>query len=313
MGSERRPTDGVNEAGDGPLKQRVFDVIFLSDSPLGKAFDVILIVAILASVAVLMLETVPEIQARHGEELKRIEWGFTLLFTAEYLTRLWCVHRPGIYARSFFGMVDLAAVIPTWLELLVAGTGGFLIVRMIRILRLFRILKLSRYVHEAATLRLALRQSLRKILVFLFAVVVFVSIFGALMYFIEGPENGFRSMPVSVYWAVVTLTTVGYGDLVPATAAGKAIASMVMVLGYGIIAVPTGIYAAELRNISVHRRQAVTCSECARTGHEEDALFCRYCSARLPTGEIYVGPLSDRKPERGSGASSAGDRRDDRK
>jgi voltage-gated potassium channel len=298
MGSERRLTDGLNEAGDGPLRRRVFDVIFLSDSGASKAFDVLLIIAILASVAVLMVETIPEVQARYGHQLKQVEWGFTLLFTAEYLARLWCVHRPGVYARSFYGLVDLAAVIPTWLELLVAGTGSFLIVRMIRILRLFRILKLSRYVHEAATLRLALRQSLQKILVFLFAVVVFVSIFGALMYFIEGPENGFRSMPVSVYWAIVTLTTVGYGDLIPVTGPGKAIASLVMVLGYGIIAVPTGIYAAELRNISVHRRRQITCKECARTDHEEDSQFCRFCGARLPTGEIYTGPLSDRKAPR---------------
>ncbi len=294
MGTERRLTDGVNEAGDGPLRRRVFDVIFLSDSRASKAFDVLLILAILSSVAVLMAETVPEAEARYGSELKRVEWGFTLLFTAEYLVRLWCVHRPQVYARSFYGLVDLAAVIPTWLELLVAGSGGFLIVRMIRILRLFRILKLSRYVNEAATLRLALRQSLRKILVFLFAVVVFVSIFGALMFFVEGPENGFRSMPASVYWAIVTLTTVGYGDVVPATGPGKAIASVVMVLGYGIIAVPTGIYAAELRSISVHRREGITCSECARSGHEEDSRFCRYCGARLPSGDIYVPPQSER-------------------
>ena len=298
MGSERRLTDGVNEAGDGPLRRRVFDVIFLSDSKASKAFDVLLILAILSSVAVLMAETVPEVQARYGAELKRIEWAFTLLFTTEYVIRLWCVHRPLVYARSFYGLVDLAAVIPTWLELLVAGSGGFLIVRMIRILRVFRILKLSRYVHEAATLRLALRQSLQKILVFLFAVVGVVSIFGALMFFVEGPENGFRSMPASVYWAIVTLTTVGYGDVVPVTGLGKAIASMVMVLGYGIIAVPTGIYAAELRNISVHRRQAITCGECARSGHEEDSRFCRYCGARLPSGEIYVPPQSERSSER---------------
>lgn len=280
--AERRLSDGTSQSGDGAWRRRAFRIIFLSDTPAGRAFDLLLIVAVSVSVAVVMLASVPEYYERHGPLLRAAEWGFTLLFTAEYVLRLWCVHRPVQYARSFFGVIDLLAILPTWLELVLTGAGSLLVVRVLRLLRVFRVLKLSRYVDASSVLVQAMRQSLDKILVFLFAITSFVVIFGAAIYLIEAPGGNVRHIPEAVYWAVVTLTTVGYGDIVPQTAAGKALATVVMVLGYGIIAVPTGIYAAEIREVVTRKRQRTSCRECGRAGHEQDARFCRFCSAKLP-------------------------------
>lgn len=279
------PTDGRNRAGDSDLKRHIFVVIFQSRTPAGKAFDVVLIVAIILSVLALMLESIEDISVRYGSFLHATEWGFTLLFTAEYVVRLWCVRERGVYAKSFFGIVDVAAVLPTYLELFVTGSGYLLVIRILRILRLFRVLKLARYVTATDALVEAMVQSWRKIVVFLYVIVTIVVIFGSAMYVIEGPENGFTSIPRGVYWGIVTLTTVGFGDITPQTALGQAVAAIVMVMGYGIIAVPTGIYAAELREVMTRRRQTKSCPECSRTGHDEDARFCKYCGATFAEPE----------------------------
>lgn len=285
MSREHLPTDGRNQAGDSELKKRVFVVIFQSRTPLGKLFDVLLIVAIILSVAAVMLESVAAIGGRHHLLLSRIEWLFTILFTLEYAVRLWCVRQPMRYATSFYGVVDLLAILPTYLALFVTGTGYLLVIRILRILRLFRVLKLARYVSAADALIEAMTQSWRKIVVFLYVIVTIVVLFGSLMFLVEGPDNGFSSIPRGVYWGIVTLTTVGFGDIAPQTALGQAIASLVMVMGYGIIAVPTGIYAAELRDVMIRRRTASACPECSRTGHDEDAKFCKFCGASFESPE----------------------------
>jgi voltage-gated potassium channel len=281
MNDERVLRDGRNEAGEGAARRRAFEIIFMSDTPAGKVFDLLLIILITTSVIVVMLDSVETIRIEHHALLDAAEWGFTTLFTIEYLTRLWCVRRAGVYARGFYGIVDLLSVLPMYVELFLSGAGTLLVIRVLRLLRLFRILKLSRYVGAADTLVTALRQSRRKILVFLFAVLTLVTVFGSLMYLIEGPQHGYTSIPRGVYWAIVTLTTVGYGDITPSTTIGQAISSLVMILGYGIIAVPTGIYAAELRDIAIHRRERIACPECAKSGHDEGAKFCNKCGANL--------------------------------
>ena len=268
---------------EGPytgVRGRVHEVIFESDTPSGKSFDVVLILTILASVAVVMAETVESVRAEHGALLVRAEWTFTILFTIEYALRLWCVRRPGHYARSFFGIVDLLAILPTYLSLVVPGAQAMLLIRTVRLLRIFRVLKLAHYVRESETLVRALYASRRKILVFLFAVFTLVVVFGALMYYVEGPQNGFTSIPRGVYWAVVTMTTVGYGDIAPGTDLGQAIAALIMVLGYGIIAVPTGIVTAEMtRGTLVVSGQA--CPSCSREGHDPDAAYCKFCGSGM--------------------------------
>lgn len=275
------PSDGRNQAGDSDLKRHIFVVIFLSRTPIGKFFDVLLIISIIASVVAVMLGSVGSIAERWGPLLVQLEWVFTLVFTAEYLLRLWCVRSARVYATSFYGIVDLLAIIPTYLALFVTGSGFLLVIRILRILRLFRVLKLARYVSAADSLSQAMGQSWRKIVVFLYVVMTIVVLFGSVMFMVEGPANGFTSIPRGVYWAIVTLTTVGFGDIVPQTVIGQAIASMVMIMGYGIIAVPTGIYAAELRDVMTRRRTVRTCPECSRRGHDEDASFCKFCGARI--------------------------------
>jgi voltage-gated potassium channel len=279
MTREHVPTDGRNQAGAGELRRRVFVVIFQSRTPGGKLFDILLILAIIASVMAVMLDSVAAIDLRYGGLLKGLEWAFTILFTIEYLARLWCVRSARVYATSFYGIVDLLAILPTYLALFVTGSGYLLVIRILRILRLFRVLKLARYVSAADALVEAMVQSWRKILVFLYVIVTLVVIFGSLMFLVEGPESGFTSIPRGVYWGIVTLTTVGFGDIVPQTPLGQVVASIVMIMGYGIIAVPTGIYAAELREVMTRRRTLRKCPECSRTGHDEDAHFCKFCGA----------------------------------
>jgi voltage-gated potassium channel len=272
----------ATETPSAGWRARLHEIIFEADTSAGRLFDFALIWLILLSVATVILESVRHIREQYGDSLYALEWFFTLLFTVEYLMRLMSVRRPLRYATSFFGVVDLLAIIPTYLSIFVPGSQYLLVIRILRLLRVFRLLKLSEYVTEANTLRRALRASRRKISVFLSAVVLLVIIIGALMYVIEGEEHGFTSIPVSIYWAIVTLTTVGYGDLSPRTPFGQILASIVMIVGYGIIAVPTGIVSVELAQAA--RQQNVTtqsCPSCGAEGHDPDALCCKYCGANL--------------------------------
>src|SRR5688500_12414004 len=274
-------------APDAGWRRRGFVVIFEHDTPAGRAFDLALLLAIAVSVAIVMLESVPDVRARFGGILYTAEWCLTVLFTAEYVLRLLCVRRPLRYARSFFGVVDLLAILPTYLSLFVVGAQSLLVVRALRLLRVFRILKLPQYLGQASLLLTALRGARAKITVFLFSVLMIVLIVGSLMYLIEGPENGFTSIPTGVYWAVVTLTTVGYGDIAPQTTLGRMLAVVVMLTGYGIIAVPTGIVTAEM--IAAERRGgaragptspaagAPRCPGCGAAGHDADARHCKHC------------------------------------
>ena len=264
-----------------PWREALRVVIFEADTPAGKAFDVALLAAIVVSVAAVFLESVADIRVHHGVALRNFEWAFTVLFTVEYVLRLACVGRPLRYATSFFGIVDLLAIIPTYLSIVVAGTPSLLIIRVLRLLRIFRVLKLVKFLGEANMLREALRASTRKIIVFLGTVLTLVVIVGSVMYLVEGEESGFTSIPQSVYWAIVTMTTVGYGDIAPATVVGKLLASLVMITGYGIIAVPTGIVTSELANLWKETVSTRSCPQCATEGHDMDATYCKHCGSRL--------------------------------
>ena len=235
--------------------------------------------AIVLSVVVVSLDSVESIAARWGRELHVMEWILTILFTAEYLLRLWVAREPVRYARSFYGIVDLLAVLPTYLAIIFPAGRFLLAFRILRVLRVFRILKLAHYVREAAILSAALRASRRKIIVFVFTVLTVVVVVGALMYLVEGPAHGFDNIPTGMYWAIVTLTTVGYGDLSPTTPLGRMLASALMILGYGIIAVPTGIVTLELNRAA--RQDTRSCRGCGTTGHDADARYCRYCGTDL--------------------------------
>ncbi len=274
------------ERPDGPWRASVYEVIFEAHTPLGRGFDVLLLVAIVLSVAAVVLESVESVRRDHGDLLLATEWIFTALFSLEYLLRLSCVRRPSRYALSFFGVVDLLAILPTYLGIFFGGAQTLLVVRAFRLVRVFRVFKLSRYVGEAQTLVKALRAARPKITVFLVAVLAIVLLMGALMYLIEGPSNGFSSIPRGLYWAVVTLTTVGYGDIAPQTAAGQAVASFVMILGYGIIAVPTGIVTAEIVHAEKFQSGAVTCPACGTETRHNDALYCRRCGGCLDAHDL---------------------------
>jgi voltage-gated potassium channel len=269
-------------AGRGGLRERWFQIIFGHHDRPGRLFDIALIVVIVASILVTVLDSVQPLHERYGELFYLLEWSFTLAFTAEYLVRLWVVRRPWRYMRSFFGIVDLLSVLPTYLSLVLVGSQYLLVIRALRILRIFRVLKLTRYVGEATLLWSALIRSRRKVLVFVSTFLTLVLIFGALMYLIEGPEGGFTSIPQSMYWAVVTMTTVGFGDITPHTALGKMLTSLIILVGYSIIVVPTGIFTAELASGIREARQRRRCEECGLAGHESDARFCRHCGAKLP-------------------------------
>jgi voltage-gated potassium channel len=242
---------------------------------------VVLIGLILLSVLAVMLESVGDVRARYGAGLYAAEWAFTILFTVEYALRLLSVRRPLRYAASFFGVVDLLAIVPSYLSLLVPGSHYLLVVRILRLLRVFRVLKLAEHLTEANVLMRALRASRRKISVFLLTVLTLVVIIGTLLYVIEGEGNGFTSIPVGIYWAVVTLTTVGYGDISPKTPVGQALAALVMITGYGIIAVPTGIVTVEIAQAARKPVSTAACPECGAEGHDADAVYCKYCAARL--------------------------------
>ena len=278
----------LNPATETGWRRTWFDIIYRHDTPPSRNFDLLLIVAIMASVSVVMLDSVDHIHATYGHVLYAIEWGFTLLFTAEYALRLAVVKRPVRYGLSSWGIIDLLSILPTYLSLLFPGSQSLLVVRILRILRLFRILKLVQYVEEGGVLVGALWRSRRKIFVFICAVLTVVVIFGALMYVVEGPEHGFDSIPMGMYWAIVTMATVGFGDIAPATTLGRFITSILILIGYSVIAVPTGIYTAELAS-SLRQADARTrvvdnraCPECGLEGHDPEAHFCRCCGARLP-------------------------------
>ncbi len=260
---------------------RLHEVIFEADTPAGKAFDIVLIWAILLSVAAVMLESVHSIRNLYGDALYAIEWFFTVLFTIEYILRLISVKRPTRYAASFFGIIDLLAILPTYASILVPGSQSLLTIRILRLLRIFRVFKLTAYLNEAKALTSALRASRRKIGVFLSAVLSIAVIIGACMYVIEGEKNGFTDIPTSIYWAIVTLTTVGYGDLSPQTPLGKTLASVLMIIGYAIIAVPTGIVSVELSKTSSKSVSTQACPQCGAEGHDADAQNCKYCGAHL--------------------------------
>jgi len=261
-------------------RHRLHEIIFESDTPAGKTFDILLIVTIIISVMAVMLESVAGIRIKYLDVLHTAEWFFTILFTVEYVFRLMCVTRPLRYATSFYGVVDLLAVVPTYLRILIPGAQYLLIIRLLRILRVFRVLKLAHYLREADQLTRALRASRRKITIFLVTVLTLVVILGSLMYLIEGEANGFTSIPRSIYWAIVTLTTVGYGDISPNTGIGQALAAIIMIIGYGIIAVPTGIVTVELSRSS-RGVSGQACPACAAEGHDTDAVHCKYCGTRL--------------------------------
>jgi voltage-gated potassium channel len=281
---QRIPSDAI-AFGRPPAgwRRKLYEIIFESDTPAGLLFDKALLVAIVASVVVVMLDSVAGIANRYHGILQALEWGFTALFTVEYIARLVCVERPRRYARSFFGIVDLVAVLPTYLAAFAPELHALIDVRLLRMLRIFRILKLASYFSEYQLLGAALRDSARKIAVFLSAVAMIVVTLGTVMYVVEGPANGFVNIPVSIYWAITTMTTVGFGDLVPHTALGRFIASLMMLMGWGVLAVPTGIVTAEMTSQRLRGVTAHVCASCGASSHTADAHFCRACGAQLPT------------------------------
>ena len=279
-------------------KHRLHEIVFEADTPSGKTFDITLLIAILMSVAIVMLESVAEIRTNYGPLLIALEWFFTILFTIEYIARLASVGQPSRYAVSFFGVIDLISILPTYLSVIFTGDQSLLIIRVFRLLRIFRVLKLRHYLSEAQVLREAMRGSRLKITVFLAAVLSLSIVAGALMYLIEGPAAGFTSIPRGVYWAIVTMTTVGYGDIAPLTPAGQVGASCLMILGYAIIAVPTGIVSVEIAQQM--RGSAVStqaCLQCGREGHAVDAEHCQYCGAHLGDGH-YSGAPSEARAQK---------------
>lgn len=275
-----RPAAEEKPAG-ARWRERVHEWIFEADTPAGKAFDIVLLITIFLSVVAVCLESVSSVALRYGPALRAIEWGFTLLFTAEYVLRLVAVRRPLSYARSFYGIVDLLAILPTYLSFFLAGAQSLLVIRALRLLRVFRVFKLVHFVGESRLLVAALRASAHKITIFLLTVVTIVLIVGALMYVVEGAEHGFTSIPRSIYWAIVTMTTVGYGDLAPHTGTGQVLAALLMIIGYGIIAVPTGIVTVGLARAMRESTNTRACPNCGHEGHADDARFCRRCGAAL--------------------------------
>lgn len=263
-------------------RKKIRLILFSTHTPAGKNFDIALLWAILLSILTVMLESVPSIHQQYGHLLRIIEWIFTILFSIEYIARVISVNKPLRYIFSFYGMVDMLSILPTYLSLFIAGSHYLLIIRTLRLLRIFRILKLTRFVGEAKVLRSALRASFHKIAVFFITVISIVIITGTIIYLIEGPENGFTSIPISIYWSIVTLTTVGYGDIAPQTTAGQLFASFIMILGYAIIAVPTGIVTAEIAYARRMDVKLLRCPECQNTDHDVDARFCKRCGTKLP-------------------------------
>ncbi len=261
------------------IRAKLHEVIFEADTPTGKFFDITLLALIVLSVIVVLLDSISSIHNRFGSFLLILEWSFTILFSLEYLLRIFTSNKPSKYIFSFYGIIDLLAILPTYLSLILVGSQYLLVIRMLRLLRVFRVLKLTRYVGASKVLAIALRKSRHKIVVFLEVVLTLVVVMGSIMYMIEGPEHGFNSIPHSIYWAIVTLTTVGYGDIAPQTFLGQALASVVMIIGYAIIAVPTGIISVEMAKATQTNTQ--DCQNCHCDNHDDDAKFCKNCGEEL--------------------------------
>lgn len=265
-------------------REKLHEVIFEADTPAGKWFDIVLLIAILASVIIVIIESVPSYQAKYGTVFTALEWIFTIFFTVEYGLRLYAVHKPMKYATSFFGVIDLLSILPTFLSLIFAGTHSLMVVRGLRLLRVFRIFKLANFLSQGQVIVAALKASRAKIFVFVIFILIVVSIFGSIMYLVEGASNSqFDSIPRSIYWSIVTLTTVGYGDISPVTPFGQAIAAVIMIAGYAIIAVPTGIVTAEAMAAKKIEKKITTqsCRYCSKEGHDRDAVYCKYCGEIL--------------------------------
>ena len=265
---------------DRDFRNKLYEIIFEADTPAGKWFDIVLLWAILVSVLVVFLESISELRISYGDLFYYLEWFFTILFSVEYILRIISTKKSFGYIFSFYGIIDVLAILPTYLSLVIAGSQYFLVIRILRLLRVFRILKLTHMIRQATILRKALIASRGKIAVFLFAVLTLIVIIGAVMYVIEGPENGFTSIPFSMYWAIVTMTTVGYGDISPQTTIGQIFASFVMIMGYAIIAVPTGIVSVEIADVT-KKSSAQVCPGCFKEGHDLDAKYCKYCGSLI--------------------------------
>lgn len=266
-----------------PWRHRLHEIIFEADTKLGKVFDITLLVLIVISILLVMLESITAYREVYGVWFDRAEWVITIFFTIEYALRLICVYKPSRYALSFFGIIDLVSVLPSYLELIFGMTNYFMAVRAMRLVRVFRIFKLAKFLDESNSLMAALKASQAKITVFLTFVIMMVIVIGSIMYFVEGGQSsGFTSIPRSIYWAIVTLTTVGYGDIAPTTALGQFFAAIVMILGYGVLAVPTGIVSAEMvQQKPSDQTSTQACKACLKEGHDKDALFCKYCGSLL--------------------------------
>jgi len=265
------------------FRSRVHEVIFEADTPWGKVFDISLLILILISVAALMLESVNEVELAYGPELNILDWVITILFTIEYGLRIYAVKKPWKYIFSFYGLVDLLAILPTFISPFISNANVLGNVRILRLLRVFRVLKLAPYLVESTILVTAMKRSSRKITVFLGMVLTIVVIVGSLMYFIEGESNDkFSSIPRSMYWAIVTVTTVGYGDITPESPVGQFFSAMLMILGYGVLAVPTGIVSVEMKNAQDNiSTNTISCENCGGEGHSDDAEYCKYCGEML--------------------------------
>ncbi|MES0489184.1 MAG: ion transporter [Leptospirales bacterium] len=281
MASNKKTDQKENHHGQSRLAHWVHIVIFEADTKAGRVFDLSLMWAILASLIVVMLDSIKAIHEKVEIILYTAEWFFTILFTIEYLLRVYSVKRPLKYIFSFFGIVDLLSLIPTYLSIFIVGSQYLMVIRTVRLLRIFRIFKLARHLNEARVLYAALRTARHKIVVFLLVILSMVTIMGAVMYQVEGAENGFTSIPRSMYWAIVTMTTVGYGDIAPKTVLGQFISSIVMILGYAIIAIPTGIVSAELSTIKRDEINTRTCANCSLEGHDTNAEYCKFCGEQL--------------------------------
>ena len=262
------------------LKAKLYEIIFESDTPAGKGFDVLLIISILFSVIIVLLDSVQFYNNKYGDLLYMMEWFFTILFTIEYFLRIYCIKRPLLYTRSFFGIIDFLSILPTYVSIFLPASRYLSVIRILSVLRIFRILKLILFIGEANLLLEALKSSRRKITVFLFFILTLVTIIGSIMYLIEGEANGFTSIPRSIYWAIVTITTVGYGDISPQTELGRLFASFAMIIGYATLAVPTGIISAEYSTMKQKFNHTV-CPDCANEDHEDDAKFCKICGSKV--------------------------------
>lgn len=260
-------------------KKKIRQIIFETDTAAGKIYDIFLILTVAVSVFAVMVDSVAAINFKHGSFLHGLEWFFTILFTGDYIVRLWCVERPSKYACSFFGCVDLLGILPTYLNLFLPGTRFLLAIRYLRMLRVFRVLQLASYMQEVKVLTQSLRSSFRKIMIFIFTVLTLVMVLGSLMYVVEGPAHGFTSIPRSIYWAIVTLTTVGYGDISPQTAFGQTLAAIVMLLGYSIIVIPTGIVTVDMSQ--ARAKSEKVCTGCRASQHDTDAKYCKHCGEAL--------------------------------